>query len=169
MYSQDLLKELEAFYKEVDDSTSNIYALYKSKLKCRKGCSSCCQDDIEIFGVEAALIRNNYPQLLEEGHPAKVGACAFLDAEGGCRIYESRPLICRVFGMPLRWLEGPKRHQKDIRSVCALNFENETINDLPVEHCLHMDPLEEKLVLLQMRSGKPSLDKISLRKLFPNH
>ncbi len=42
--------------------------------------------------------------------------CPNLSDAGECMIYESRPLVCRTFGLPLR--EG----QRYIGDVCELNF-----------------------------------------------
>ncbi|SRR5258708_37619285 len=42
--------------------------------------------------------------------------CPNLDDSGACMIYESRPLVCRTFGLPLR---DAKRY---IGDVCELNF-----------------------------------------------
>lgn len=43
-------------------------------------------------------------------------ACPNLDEDGMCMIYESRPLVCRTFGLPLR--DG----RKYIGDICELNF-----------------------------------------------
>ncbi len=48
--------------------------------------------------------------------------CPALSESGECQIYESRPLVCRTFGLPLR--EGDRY----IGDVCELNF-----NDAPQE------------------------------------
>jgi len=40
--------------------------------------------------------------------------CAALDAEGRCRIYAARPLVCRTHGVPVR-VEGAV-------SACPRNF-----------------------------------------------
>jgi Fe-S-cluster containining protein len=42
--------------------------------------------------------------------------CPNLDDSGRCQMYESRPLVCRTFGLPLR--EG----RKYIGDICELNF-----------------------------------------------
>ena len=42
--------------------------------------------------------------------------CPNLDDSGACMIYESRPLVCRTFGLPLRDAE------RYIGDVCDLNF-----------------------------------------------
>jgi Fe-S-cluster containining protein len=43
-------------------------------------------------------------------------ACPALSESGECLMYESRPLVCRTFGLPLR--EG----ERYIGDVCELNF-----------------------------------------------
>ena len=43
-------------------------------------------------------------------------ACPALGEDGACAIYDSRPLVCRTFGLPLR--DGPRF----IGDVCELNF-----------------------------------------------
>jgi Fe-S-cluster containining protein len=42
--------------------------------------------------------------------------CPNLDENGACMIYESRPLVCRTFGLPLR------ERERYIGDVCELNF-----------------------------------------------
>lgn len=46
--------------------------------------------------------------------------CPNLDEAGMCMIYESRPLVCRAFGLPLR--DG----RKYIGDICELNFTEAT-------------------------------------------
>ena len=43
-------------------------------------------------------------------------ACPALSESGECQIYESRPLVCRTFGLPLR--DG----SQFIGDICELNF-----------------------------------------------
>ena len=43
-------------------------------------------------------------------------ACPNLDESGECMIYESRPLVCRTFGLPVR--DG----ERYIGDICELNF-----------------------------------------------
>lgn len=42
--------------------------------------------------------------------------CPALEDDGRCRIYESRPLVCRTFGLPIR--DG----EQYIGDICELNF-----------------------------------------------
>ena len=46
--------------------------------------------------------------------------CPNLDEAGLCMMYESRPLVCRTFGLPLR------EERKYLGDVCELNFTNAT-------------------------------------------
>ena len=46
--------------------------------------------------------------------------CPNLDDSGSCMIYESRPLVCRTFGLPLREAE------RYVGDVCELNFTDAT-------------------------------------------
>ena len=47
-------------------------------------------------------------------------ACPSLSDAGECMIYESRPLVCRTFGLPLR------EQERYIGDVCELNFTEAT-------------------------------------------
>jgi Fe-S-cluster containining protein len=43
-------------------------------------------------------------------------ACPCLDSAGSCMVYDSRPLVCRTFGLPLR------NGDDYLGDVCELNF-----------------------------------------------
>ena len=51
-------------------------------------------------------------------------ACPNLSDEGACLVYESRPLICRTFGLPL------KNADTYIGDVCDLNFTDSSQEEL---------------------------------------
>ncbi|HVT03462.1 MAG TPA: YkgJ family cysteine cluster protein [Thermoanaerobaculia bacterium] len=50
--------------------------------------------------------------------------CPALGDDGCCEIYESRPLVCRTFGLPLR--DGDQTHDE----VCELNFQEAAPGEL---------------------------------------
>lgn len=82
-------------------------------IKCRKGCSYCCHEPVDIWPHEAALLveiaRESGMELdkarLERQsqrtvdnwrqQPAADTACVFLGDDGACRVYEFRPNACR--------------------------------------------------------------------------
>jgi hypothetical protein len=149
-------------------AANRLEIVHEKRLKCRLGCSSCCVDDLTVFPVEADHIRRHHSVLLTTGTPHAKGMCAFLDAEGGCRIYNERPYVCRTQGLPLRWLEQRADLTVELRDICPLNDENvdlDSIEGLPIEECWTIGPFEDRLAALQLVSTGGA-ERTSLRDLF---
>lgn len=78
-----------------------------------------------IRRAEEILVATAHPNLRECSPEEKEAffdrtselACPALSESGECLMYESRPLVCRTFGLPLR--EG----ERYIGDVCELNFD----------------------------------------------
>ncbi|MDT8420044.1 MAG: YkgJ family cysteine cluster protein [Desulfuromonadales bacterium] len=88
-----------------------------SLIACRAGCKSCCVVNVAVLLPEAIAIAEylrRWPQAEREEVVARLDElwrairgltdderisvaqpCAFLDADGACRIYPVRPLLCR--------------------------------------------------------------------------
>jgi len=68
-------------------------------LSCRKGCSYCCNNAVEILALEAVYISNKTNTEFRIGrHPVDHSSpCPFLK-DNLCSIYEYRPLVCRTYG-----------------------------------------------------------------------
>lgn len=82
-------------------------------IRCRKGCSHCCHEPVEIWPHEAALLvegaraagipldkarlerQSQYSIDTWRQQPAADTACVFLGGDGACRVYEFRPNACR--------------------------------------------------------------------------
>lgn len=129
----------------------------------------CCTDDLTVFEVEAANIQAAHQSLLNSATPHPAGACAFLDDQGACRIYENRPYVCRTQGLPLRWLDEDATGEFiELRDICPLNDEAdvEPIEDLPADECWSIGPIEERLAKLQLEFGAGALARVPLRSLF---
>ncbi len=156
-----------ALYADVGIQTRRLVVLHAARLQCKQGCSSCCVDDLTVFAVEAANIRAHHAALLASGAPRAVGACAFLDGEGGCRIYHERPYVCRTQGLPLRWLEERDGSVVDLRDICPLNEAGEPIETMPDESCWNIGPAEERLGRMQVAAGTLPA-RTRLRDLFAN-
>jgi uncharacterized protein len=157
------------FHREIDARARDVEATHGPRLTCHRGCHSCCVDELTVFAVEAERIRRNAPELLASAAPGPLGACAFLDGEGACRVYEHRPYVCRTQGLPLRWLDeagpgGPAER----RDICPLNFDDDgpALEDLPGEACWTIGPPEARLRRIQREFGAGRLERVALRSLF---
>jgi hypothetical protein len=154
-----------ALHAGVERVTRRLHVVHAARLQCRQGCSSCCVDDLTVFDVEAAQIRLHHAELLASGVPHAVGACAFLDETGSCRIYAERPYVCRTQGLPLRWSEDGDEGPIERRDICPLNEAGDPIEQLAADDCWTIGPVEERLALLQIAAG-PGPHRMRLRDLF---
>jgi uncharacterized protein len=146
---------------EIDAIAARLAALHGDRLVCRRGCTGCCVDDISVHEIEASHIRASHASLLATEAPHPEGACAFLDGEGACRIYASRPYVCRTQGLPLRWIEDDAEY----RDICPLNEAGTPITALPPDACWTVGPAEAKLHVLQLRAHG-DVARVRLRDLF---
>ena len=162
------LDELLRLHAAVDAEATTLAERHGERLRCALGCTDCCVDDITVFTIEAALIARHHASLLAEGKPHPAGACAFLDSEGACRIYDRRPYVCRTQGLPLRWIETDAtgaEATREYRDICPLNEPGPSLLELDAESFWEIGPREAELASLQSRhSGK--LERRSLRGLF---
>ncbi|QQS42810.1 MAG: YkgJ family cysteine cluster protein [Acidobacteriota bacterium] len=162
-------ENIEQFYRSVDERVSELESRHGERLNCRKGCSSCCVDGITVFEFEAENIRSKHAELLKNGSPHPEGACAFLDSEGACRIYEDRPYVCRTQGLPLRWLDELEGRTVEYRDICPLNEEgDEPLESIGPEDCLTLGEFEGRLAHLENIRSDGRSRRISLRDLFSN-
>ena len=160
------LEELHKFYLEVDKKVKQNEELNSDRINCKKGCSSCCIDDITVFNIEAYNIQQNYSGLLQNGRANSEGECAFLNSDKNCRIYEHRPYVCRTQGLPLSWIEELEDgNLAEMRDICPLNDVSDPIEEIESENCWVIGPFESNLYLLQEKAFG-NLERIKLRDLF---
>jgi hypothetical protein len=158
---------LRLLHDEVDRAAAALAQVHRDRLNCRRGCHDCCVDDLTVFEVEAERIREHHAELLATGAPHRAGACAFLDGDGACRIYEDRPYVCRTQGLPLRWIEhGDDGEPVEYRDICPLNEEGPPIETLGPEDCWSIGPFEARLGALQEERSGDTPRRIALRDLF---
>jgi Fe-S-cluster containining protein len=139
---RDILERADGFF-------ASVAGEQPQNLQCGRGCSLCCYGLFEIGSGDvpliaeglaalhpsrrAAIIRRaaavaGHPNLRECSPEEKEAffertsdlACPNLDPTGACMIYESRPLVCRTFGLPIR--DGGQY----IGDICELNFTSAT-------------------------------------------
>ena len=113
------MKRHDQFDKFINDWLSNHHASGKT-IYCREGCSGCCHLAVHATYPEAVAVANILPEpqikslsdyierlitVLPEltdlksylkRHRQSLGPCPFLDTQGSCSIYSTRPLSCRA-------------------------------------------------------------------------
>jgi hypothetical protein len=154
---------LQRLHAHVSTEFAASRAANPERFQCANGCSGCCQDGLTVFKIEAELIREVYGPLLRSGAAHPLGACAFLDENKLCRIYDVRPLVCRTQGAVLSY-SAPDSEQEE-RSVCALNDDGSDITQLPDSLCLDLGPPLEVLAHLQQNHCGTN-ERVALRELF---
>lgn len=156
----ELIDAVDALHRAIDDNARVLSTAHATRLNCKRGCSGCCSDGLTVFEVEAAAIVRRHRELLDEGTPHPAGRCAFLDDQGGCRIYEQRPYVCRTQGLPIRWIEG----DRELRDICTLNVAGPPLESLDSRQCWPIGPVEARLSALQHLAGGDG--RVALRDLF---
>jgi Fe-S-cluster containining protein len=151
--TREPLAELLELHREIDEAAAILARTHRTRLRCEMGCASCCVDDLTVWSVEAERIRRSHPDLLRDGEPHPVGACAFLDDRGACRIYADRPSVCRSQGLPLRILfEDEAGEIAEHRDICPLNLEGGAgLEELAEEDCWLVGPFELRLAAIEAR------------------
>jgi hypothetical protein len=160
---------VERFHAVVDEASAAVTTANRDRLRCRAGCSGCCVDALTVFAVEAAVIRRHHGELLRTGAPHPDGACAFLDAAGGCRIYAQRPYVCRTQGLPLRWVEEDETGDGlvESRDICPLNADTgPALEELEAGDCWTLGPFEERLAAREAAVDGGRGVRLALRTLF---
>ncbi len=158
---------VEDLHAEVDREAALVAAHHAGRLECRRGCSDCCIDGLTVFEVEAQRIREACGERLRGEAPHPEGACAFLDREGACRVWEHRPYVCRTQGLPLSWHEETEEGEiLEHRDVCELNLAVGPLDELEHEALWTIGPFELRLAALQARLFGGSQTRVALRDLF---
>ncbi|MAE95597.1 MAG: hypothetical protein CL910_13140 [Deltaproteobacteria bacterium] len=160
------LRTVEAIHSRVDARARALARRHRGRLQCRRGCHACCVDDLTVFEVEAERIRRAHGALLATGRLHPTGGCAFLDEDGGCRIYGERPYVCRTQGLPLRWLSEDRDEIVESRGICELNREGPPLGGLDEEACWTVGPVELELGRLQEGLDGGRRRRVALRSLF---
>lgn len=165
------LAALRSLHAEIDREAARVAKLNEGRLRCERGCSACCLDDLTVRRVEAERIRAAHPNLLKEGEPGPLGACAFLDERGACRIYEDRPSVCRSQGLPLRVLFEEGDTIAERRDICPLNLDGGPPLERLEEHaCWLVGPFELRLAAIDDAAAEAEEldveDRVGLRTLF---
>lgn len=101
-------KAIADFYDSIRDAFTPFQNEFS--IHCKGGCGECCAHFVpDLTSSEALIIalylhtswdKEEVQKLLEDNMENTLGPCPFYNAESSyhCRIYEVRPLVCRLFG-----------------------------------------------------------------------
>lgn len=113
----DPIKRARYIHRLVDEASQDVFShpTVQELSPCKKGCHSCCHTQVSVTQDEATLLARKVGEGLEidlarletqmqaADNPAafytipyEQRKCVFLDEEGGCRVYEDRPSVCRT-------------------------------------------------------------------------
>lgn len=140
---------LKVLHRGVDARFETSTAAIGEPIACRRGCATCCQDDLTVWGLEAEAIadhvRNSAIQLAV--HPA--GACALLDDTGACQVHPVRPYVCRSQGAVLTWQEDDGQGgDTERRDTCPVHALKTPLDRLPLAALFQLGPAERTLIAL---------------------
>jgi Fe-S-cluster containining protein len=125
----DTLHRYRQFIREVDCECTRLFKTHQREIRCRKGCGECCED-ISVLPVEIASIQDWLTRRKkvrygckphdEDRNRNRTRSCIFIHPDNAsCTIYPARPFICRVHGLPLRYVieeydqRGERTRQND--------------------------------------------------------
>lgn len=139
----DKLTKAKLIHQMVDEFNEEVFAhpLVQELSPCKLGCTACCHTQVSVTDAEAKLLASRINNGVSiDQHRLQIQAktknnsnaffklkyedrkCIFLGEDGGCRVYEDRPSVCRtnaVLGeasqcdtregsQPLRLIKTPK-------------------------------------------------------------
>ena len=162
MNSESKESQIDRAYRQlrtdVDRQVASFVAIHSPNLTCAKGCDTCCSR-ISIHRGELHLIRNSLLQVkvTPPSRGRDANRCIFL-LRGACTIYEHRPILCRVHGLPLLY---PIREydanglEIDTNATathwCDLNFTAvSTDHQFPIGTTVDMGEIERRLVEIDL-------------------
>ena len=113
-----MLERYEKFLEKFDEKISKYFCLHKEFIKCKKGCSACCEiGEYPFSRLEAEYLMSGYqklPKEIQENIKQNISrlreekqknscknfsyCCPFL-IEKECSLYKYRGLVCRTFGL----------------------------------------------------------------------
>jgi hypothetical protein len=108
------LDEYRQLIRELDAELSRFRHMPGALMHCAPGCAQCCAP-LAVFPIEAQAL------LAAAGgwSPATdQDRCPLLTEDKRCRLYESRPLVCRVRGLPVFFIDQDGVPSRDF---CANN------------------------------------------------
>jgi Fe-S-cluster containining protein len=158
MNEDQSFKNYTKLLEKVDKMFEAVFARHRNRFACQAGCYGCCKSQLSVFSVEARYIEawlNAHPEAVRkiEERSAMLNDpdfCNFLDKEGGCTIYEARPVICRSHGLPVALGDGEPEQSvlTKQRDVCPLNFKGVDLDSLDDRDVMSLEHVNTLLSLI---------------------
>jgi Fe-S-cluster containining protein len=163
-------RQKQPLIETLQENVSLFFEKFQEKhadhMQCGRGCAKCCRVALNIFPVEAQrvydwwclLSRESRQEIVEAWKTQSYGetespVCVFLVKEK-CTIYDSRPVICRSQGAPLKVFAAVSSEEDEPSvelSLCELNFKEQ--DKLPVvAEWLDLERLNTLLSIAQQQS-----------------
>lgn len=143
---------------KVDAFFARVAARHPQDLECARGCYDCCDVRLTVTGVEAAAVRAAWLTLPPERRDEVratwregASACAALDRQGRCAVYEGRPLVCRSHGVPVRMLD---KRSLPVLEVCHRNFTAQGPEQADADCVLDQSTLSAMLLLVDQKDAE---------------
>jgi len=165
---------LDSYYQlrdEIDKLRESLEEEHYHHLSCKKGCDHCCMS-INVFPIEFFAIQAEVDPGIVSDLPLPTNEvdCRYL-VDHSCKIYKSRPIICRTHGLPLLYMNFEGTNWE--LSHCENNFTDVDLDDFNSENTFPLDRINSKLYQINhdfvatFENGKyTEIDRIPLSGLF---
>jgi len=104
-----MFHDYEQLIKKIDRFGEALKRKYAQSFACRAGCAGCCVAGIRVWRVEFDHIRRTHLDkrgMTKPSSTTRAGRCAWQGENDRCTIYDVRPVVCRLWGLPLFIPEG---------------------------------------------------------------
>lgn len=175
----DAYEQYQRLVARVDAFGQAIAQRYPTQMTCHAGCDGCCYQQLTVFPIEAhhlvqAVValppeaRQHLLARLQQVDPWRMvdapSPCVLLE-HGRCSLYNHRPLLCRIHGLPI---SSPMIERADggQRDCCPLNFTDVPLSDIVPQAVYNLDLVNQTLAainhLFVQETGLPD-QRVSIR------
>ena len=154
---------------KIDHFAARAREKYFRALTCAPGCARCCVAGIHVWRVEydhicrSVIARSASDEAIPAPLPSRdhTSRCTHLDADSRCSIYDVRPVVCRLWGLPIfipagrvaEWTgAAPSTEQQcpeGTLTCCELNFTaSPTLEALPLADALNAETVIQTLAAI---------------------
>ncbi len=144
-HSIQYIEKYRDLREQLDRTIEHLESIHRAQIVCTRGCCDCCMN-LSVFAVEFSSIVDELSRTdtgLIRFDPDR--SCGYLE-EGLCRIYPSRPIICRTHGLPVAFESESEPGRMEV-SFCPKNFTHADPDELDFspENTLDLSELNEQL------------------------